>query len=56
MGSTSDLRTHQSILRMKNIGVHLLQRIPPEIIVSVTGRILKALRINTGFLHSMNDL
>lgn len=41
MSAAGNMRPHESILRMKNMGVDLFQCIPSQIIITISGRRLK---------------
>ena len=56
MGPACDLGAHQGILRVKDIGINLLQCIPSGIIVSISGGSLKMAFTDTVFLHGMDHL
>ena len=56
MGSTGNLWSYQRIFGMKDICIHLFQRISSKIIVSIARCIVKAFCIHPCFLHGMNDL
>src|SRR5699024_3045392 len=55
MGAAGNLRAYESIFGVKNVRIHLLQRISSNVIVAIAGYILKALGTISGILHLMDN-
>ena len=52
MCAAGDLSAYKRILRMKGVGIHLFQRVPACIVISVTGGSCHVFCGHTAFLHS----
>ena len=56
MGTAGDLGSHQRVLRLKDSGIHLFQRIPSQIVVSIARGSQKTGLTHICFLHGSYHL
>ncbi len=55
MRSAGDLRPHKCVFRMKIQRIDLLEAVPPDIVVTVTGRALQTCLSDVGILKRLDD-